>query len=404
MRLTDEEQRMLDGEYGKTVQKCMKVLVALGKIYGADHMIEVKSVHSPGVSYRVTGDAGLNYVKEASEDTTFRVPMTLNTIGMDYEDWEKIGFPREFAEKQIELSEAYRKMGAIETNTCTPYLNGFVPMLGEHVAWGESSAIAFVNSVVGARTNREGGPTALAAAVTGRVPAYGYHLDENRKGTHLIKVEVPLKTDKDFATLGYFTGKLVGAGVPVFEGITERPRIESLKALSAALASSGAVALFHIIGITPEAPTKEAVIVKEVPETVFGQEQYDQVQAKFNEKGPIDFVVIGCPHVSIREMGEVADLVRGKKLKSALWVCTSRMVKDLGERMGYVKDIEDAGGEIICDTCPVLCYTLSDRGYKTVATNSGKMAHYAPGHWNLEPVLLNMADCIKTALNGKWEG
>lgn len=403
MRLTEEEQKMLDGEYGKTVQKSMKVLVTLGKIYGADHMIEVRNVHSPGVSYRVTGDAGLNYVKEASEEVKFRVPMTLNTIGIDYQNWEKMGFPKEFAEKQIELSQAYEKMGAIPTNSCTPYLNGNIPMMGEHVAWGESSAIAFVNSVIGARTNREGGPTALAAAITGRVPAYGYHLDENRKGTHLFKVEMELKTDKDFATLGYFAGNIVGPGVPVFEGIKERPTLENLKAMGAALASSGAVALYHIIGITPEAPTKDAVVDKELTPIVFGQKEYDIVCNKFAQTGPIDFVVIGCPHVSINEMEAVAKLVEGKKLKSALWVCTSRMVKELGDKMGYTKIIEEAGAEVVCDTCPVLCYTL-DRGYKTVATNSGKMAHYAPGLWNLQPVLLNKEECIQVALEGKWEG
>lgn len=403
MRLTDEEQRMLDGEYGKAVQKSMKVLVTLGKIYGADRMLEVKSVHAPGVSYRVTGDAGLNYVKEASEEAKFRVPMTLNTIGIDSENWEKMGFPEDFAKKQIELSEAYEKMGAIPMNSCTPYLNGHLPMKGEHVAWGESSAIAFVNSVIGARTNREGGPTALAAALTGRIPNYGYHLDENRVGTHLVKVEIPLKTDKDFAVLGYYAGSIVKTGVPVFEGITERPRIEALKAMGAALASSGGVALYHIIGITPEAQKKEDVVKGDLPVLTFGQAEYDKVCEKFAQTGPIDFVVIGCPHVSIQEMTEVARLVEGKKIKTGLWVCTSRMVKELGDKMGITKVIEDAGGEIVCDTCPVLCYTLP-RGYKTVATNSGKMAHYAPGLWNMEPVMLNTEECIQVALEGKWEG
>ena len=170
MHLTAEEQKMLDGAYGETVRRSMKVLVALGDIYGADHMIEIKNVHSPGVSYRVAGDAGLGYVEDASRDAHFQVPLTLNTIGIDAEDWKKIGFPEDFSCKQLELSAAYEKMGAIPTNSCTPYLNGNLPMFGEHVAWGESSAVAFVNSVIGARTNREGGPTALAAAITGRVP------------------------------------------------------------------------------------------------------------------------------------------------------------------------------------------------------------------------------------------
>lgn len=402
MHLTAEEQKMLDGAYGETVRRSMKVLVALGDIYGADHMIEIKNVHSPGVSYRVAGDAGLGYVEDASRDAHFQVPLTLNTIGIDAEDWKKIGFPEDFSCKQLELSAAYEKMGAIPTNSCTPYLNGNLPMFGEHVAWGESSAVAFVNSVIGARTNREGGPTALAAAITGRVPAYGYHLDENRKGTHLIRVEVDLKTDKDFAVLGYFGGKLAGKDVPVFEGITRRPTLEQFKALGAALASAGAVALYHVIGFTPEAPTKEAVLSPDIEPVIFDQAAYDKVCEKFSQTGPIDFVVLGCPHVSIHEFGEIAGLVRGKKLKSDLWVCTSRMVRDLATRMGYVEDIEAAGGEIICDTCPVLCCTLTQRGYKTVATNSGKMAHYAPGLWNLQPVLLNTDECIQAAIDGKW--
>ena len=405
MNLTDEEQKMLDGAYGKTVQRSMKVLVALGEIYGADHMIPVKNVHSPGVSYRVAGDAGLGYVEDASQDARFRVPVvTLNSIGIDEQDWKKVGFPEEFSCKQLELSQAYYRMGAIPTNSCTPYLNGSLPVLGEHVAWGESSAVAFVNSVIGARTNREGGPTALAAAITGRVPAYGYHLDENRKGTHLIQVDMELNTDKDYAVLGYFGGKLAGQGVPVFEGITKKPTLEQLKALGAALASAGAVALYHVISVTPEAPTKEAVISDELEPVVFDRAAYDKVCEKFSQTGPIDFVVIGCPHASIREFAEIADLVRGKKLKSDLWVCSSRMVRDMADRMGYVKDIAEAGGEIICDTCPVLCCTLTQRGYKTVATNSGKMAHYAPGLWNLQPVLLDTADCIRVALEGKWGG
>jgi len=402
MHLTAEEQNMLDGVYGETVRRSMKVLVALGEIYGADHMVEVKNVHSPGVSYRVAGDAGLSYVKDASKEVKFRVPMTLNTIGIDSQHWQALGFPADFSCKQLELSRAYEEMGAIPTNSCTPYLNGNLPMFGEHVAWGESSAVAFVNSVIGARTNREGGPTALAAAITGRVPAYGYHLDENRKGTHLIRVERELKTEKDFAVLGYFGGKLVGKDVPVFEGISRRPTLEQFKALGAALASAGAVALYHVVGFTPEAPTRQAVIGDDAEPVIFDQAAYDKVCEKFSQRGPIDFVVLGCPHVTICEFEEIAHLVRGKKLKSALWVCTSRMIRDLADRMGFVRDIEEAGGEIICDTCPVLCCTLTQRGYKTVATNSGKMAHYAPGLWNLQPALLNTDQCIQAAIAGAW--
>ena len=402
MYLTDEEKRMLNGEFGDMVGKCMKVLVTLGEIYGAEKMIEIHNVHFPGVSYRVTGDAGLNYVKEASEQVCFRVPATLNTIGIDSENWEKIGFPRDFSEKQLELSAAYHKMGAIATNTCTPYLAGNIPLAGEHVAWGESSAIAFVNSVIGARTNREGGPSALAAAVTGRVPAYGFHLTENRRGKYLIRVEMDLETDRDYAALGYYVGKIAGKDVPVFEGIKKRPTLENLKALSAALASSGAVALYHIVGVTPEAPSADAIIGK--AETFkFGPQEYRQVTDKFHYEGAVDFVVIGCPHTSIEEIRKVAKLLEGKKTKSDVWICSSRQVKHLADKMGYTKVIEKSGAEIVCDTCPVLCPTLVDRGYHNLLTNSGKLAHYAPGLWNLKTGLIEMEDCIKAAIQGRWE-
>jgi predicted aconitase len=209
-------------------------------------------------------------------------------------------------------------------------------------------------------------------------------------------------TDKDFAVLGYFTGKFAGKDVPVLEGIQRRPSLENLKTLGAAMASSGAVALYHIIGHTPEAPEKSAVISGDVETTVFGQKEYDRVCEKFSFAGPVDFVVFGCPHASIIEMRDIARMLEGRKIKSGLWVCTARPVKNLADTMGYSRIILDAGGEIICDTCPVLCYTLRQRIYKTVATNSGKMAHYAPGLWNLQPVLLDMGECIQAAVSGKW--
>ena len=277
--------------------------------------------------------------------------------------------------------------------------------MGAHVAWGESSAIAYVNSVLGARTNREGGPTALAAAICGRVPEYGLHLDKNRKAKRHVHVAIPLKTDKDFAVLGYFVGGSVGQDVSVITGIDIQPSMENLKTMSAAVASSGAVALFHIVGVTPEAPTYDAVAEdgKELPTITFGKEEYKKICDKFNYSGKIDFVVIGCPHASINELNYAAKRLKGKRLKADLWLCTSRQIKALADEMGIVKIVEEAGGEIVCDTCPVLCPTLVERQYKSIATNSAKMAHYAPGLWNLQPVLLTEEQCIKAALAGQWE-
>jgi predicted aconitase len=361
-------------------------------------MIEINNVHSPGVSYRVTGDAGLEYVCEASEQGNFSIPTTLNTIGIDSENWREIGFPEDFSLAQLKLNDAYIKMGALASYTCTPYLTGNTPAAGEHVAWGESSAIIFVNSVIGARTNREGGPSALAAAVTGRVPAYGYHLDENRKGTHLVHVGMPLKTDRDYAVMGYSVGQLVGNGVPVFENITTRPTLENLKALGAALASSGAVALYHVVGITPEAPTKAAILGKTYESIAFGEKEYQAVVDKFTLDEAPDLIVIGCPHCSINELKQLAEALDGKKIKRDMWICTAKQTLALAERMGYAEILKKAGATIVLDTCPVLCPT-SDKGYKAVATNSGKMAHYIRGLWNVKSALSQLDECIAAAID-----
>ncbi len=397
MYLTDEEKSMLAGERGPLVKKCMEVQVALGEIFGAEKMIQIQNVHSPGVSYRVAGDAGLEYVCEASEQGCFCVPTTLNTIGIDSENWEALGFPEDFSKAQLRLNEAYQKLGAIANYTCTPYLTGNLPLAGEHVAWGESSAIIFANSVLGARTNREGGPSALAAAVTGRVPEYGYHLDENRKATHLVKVIKQPETDRDFAVMGYYVGSVVGNKVPVFTGMKKRPTLENFKALGAALASSGGIALYHMEGYTPEAPTAETILNQEYEVVNFDEKEYQTVVDKFSMDIPADMVVIGCPHCSILELRKIAELLDGKKIKNDMWVCVSKQVKALGDRMGYSQTITDAGATFILDTCPVLCPT-SEKGYKAVATNSGKMAHYVRGLWNVKSALMQIEDCVAAAL------
>lgn len=397
MKLTPEEQGMLDGREGPLAQKCMKVLVTLGEIYGAERMIPVKSVHAPGVSYRVAGDAGLSYVQDASQQGKFKVPMTLNTTGVDGFDLETLQFPKDFCEGQLALNKAYESMGGVPIYTCTPYVVDGCPGFGEHVAWGESSAIIYVNSVIGARTNREGGPTALAAAVCGCVPAYGYHLDENRRATHLVEVDYDLKTERDYAVMGYYVGKKVGNKVPCFTGMKERPVVEQYKALGAALASSGGIALYHVEGFTPEAPTKEAILKDEYEVVHFGKTEYEEVERFFTLKEPADLVVIGCPHCTINEVAEVAAGLEGKKVAVDTWICLSHQVYALAERMGYVDTIRNAGATFVRDTCPILCPT-SPKGYKGVATNSGKLAHYIRGLWNMDSELVQLDACIAAAL------
>jgi predicted aconitase len=271
--------------------------------------------------------------------------------------------------------------------------------MGEHIAWGESSAIVFANSVLGARTNREGGPSALAAAVTGRVPAYGYHLDENRKATWLVNVDTPLVSDRDYAVMGYYVGRIVGKDVPLFVGLS-RPRLESLKAMGAALASSGAVALYHIEGVTPECPDRKTVLAESYKTIRFGREEYAEVVDKFRLKEEADLVVIGCPHCSINELKELAGALDGKTVRTDMWICVAGPVYSLAERCGYVDLLKKTGATFIRDTCPILCPT-SGKGYKAVSTNSGKLAHYIRGLWDVDSELVEFEDCVKAALTGK---
>ncbi len=251
--MTKEQEQMLSGAQGEIVERMFRLLVRLGDIYGADRMIPVGSVQVAGVSYKSIGDPGLEFLEDiAKKSVKVKVPTTLNPAGMDLEDWEELGFPEDFAKKQLKIMDAFRKMGIMMTATCTPYLVGNLPRFGEHIAWSESSAVSFANSVIGARTNREGGPSALAAALCGVTPNYGLHLDEKRKPTVIVKVNAELKDNSDFGALGYHVGKLVKKGIPYFKGIKDAD-VDRLKALGAAMAASGAVALYHAEGLTPEA-------------------------------------------------------------------------------------------------------------------------------------------------------
>ncbi|MEM1524499.1 MAG: aconitase X catalytic domain-containing protein, partial [Nitrososphaerales archaeon] len=250
MYLTPKEEKILAGEEGEVKQKALEILVAIGEIYNADRLIPISSVQIAGVSYKTIGDAGIEWI-ESLTSTKFSVPTTINPTGMDLELWESMGVTKEFAEKQMRIINAFLKLGAIITCSCTPYLIGNLPKFGEHIAWAESSAVCYANSVLGARTNREGGPSAIASAIIGLTGNFGYHLNEMRNPTLKVKVEVELNEESDFGALGYYIGKRVGNGVPYFVGIKSASNDE-LKSLSAALAASGGVALYHIKDITPE--------------------------------------------------------------------------------------------------------------------------------------------------------
>lgn len=392
MFLTKKEEQMCDGEFGETIRKSMDILVALGDIYGASKLVDITSAQVSGVSYKTIGQAGLEYLEDlASEEFEYSgINASLNPPGTDLDNWEALGFPKEFSIKQNQIVDAYGKLGISKTCTCTPYLVGNVPRFRDHVSWSESSAVAYVNSVIGARTNREGGPAALAAAIVGKTPLYGFHLDENRKANLIVNVNTEL-SGADWGALGYIVGKTVGGGVPYFK-VQNLPNNNDLKTLGAALASSGSVALYHMENVTPEWSTAGK---DDVEDYMFvGDKEILETRQKLTTTDrEADLICLGCPHASLEEIKNVANIVEGKTIKNKLWICTSVSVKATADRMGYTKIIEASGGNVVCDTCMVVA-PIEDMGFEVIGVNSAKAANYVPSMCGLDVVYDDVENLI----------
>jgi len=365
---------MLAGEEGPAAAKLLELLVALGEVFEAERLVPVESAHISGVSYKNLGEAGLEWLGEQADlGARARIRATLNPAGMDMDRWREMGVPEEFAEGQRRVIETFERMGVEPTCTCTPYLIGHVPEFGSQIAWAESSAVCFSNSVLGARTNREAGPTTLASAVTGLAALYGYRLDENRRPGAVVDVEAELRTTMDYSALGYVTGKRLGTTVPYFRGLG-RPSLESMKALGAACATSGGIALWHGEEVTPEAGEMKAFI-DSLERLSVGEDDLKEEVARLTKPLRDPVIVLGCPHSSLGELAEIAGLVEGRDMAGKLWVFTSRGVYGEAEEAGHIGVIEAAGGRVFRDTCMVVA-PLKEMGWEEVATNSFKAAHY----------------------------
>lgn len=370
--LTKKERCMLDGECGEGKQQAMEILLALAKIYGAKGMVPVTSAQISGVSYKTIGDAGLEYLQDlAARGTKVEIPACLNPIGMDSEDWEGMNVPEQFAEKQLAILKAYVSMGAKPTCTCTPYLAGVRPKAGEHIAWAESSAVIFANSVLGARTNREGGPSALCAAICGVTPNYGMHLEENRVADLIVKVDAPLQDRSDFGVLGAIAGGVARGRAVAFRGIKKAGEDE-LKYLGAAMAAFGSNSLFFMKGITPEWRVRDGA-----EEMAVGGVEMGRMRKSLDSGPEQDIITTGCPHASLAEIKDIAGMVKGRKLKKPLWVCVSRVVKEVAAKRGLEKVISDAGGRLVADTCMVVS-PMEEMGYRSTGVNSAKAVKYLP--------------------------
>ncbi len=385
MYLTREEEKMLSGEYGEWVQKSIKLLIAIGEINKAEKFVEIKRAHLSGVSYKTVGDPILELLESIAEKgTKVRVFTTLNPAGIDTTHWKEFGFPNEFAEKQLRIINAFKKMGVNTTLTCTPYLTINRPKFGEPIAFAESSAVIYSNSIIGARTNRHGNLDALAAAITGRVPEMGLILTENRKATDLVKIDFTPKTDEEFNLLGLYIGdKLESNAIPALEFPKNIEFKEfHLRGLGAALAASGGVPMFHVIGYTPEAKDRKEAFQEDTPQEVFQISRDDLIEYKreiIDNFDKPDLIAIGCPHASLEEIEMITELVKGKRVKAGVkfWIFTSKYMLEQAKKKGYYRILEEAGVKIITDTCMVVA-PLEAMGIKKIVSNSGKAVFYIP--------------------------
>jgi predicted aconitase len=387
---------MLEGEDGQAVQKSMELLVSLGDVFGAEKLISVDSSHISGVSYKNLGEAGTDWLEEQAKiGARCKIRATLNPAGMDLDQWKEMGVPEDFAYGQRRVIEAFIKMGAEPTCTCTPYLVGHLPKKGSQVAWAESNAVCFSNSVLGARTNRESGPTSLASAVTGLSPCYGYRLKENRKPQKIVEIEAVLNRRLDYSAIGYVTGKLFDNQVPYFEGLGI-PDIESMKTLGAAIATSGGIALWHAEGATAESEWAKKHL-EGLEKVSIEQEDLDEAREKLacDPKNPT--YCIGCPHCSLKEVAETANLLKGRSLGGELWVFTSRGVYAEAKRAGHLQVIEAAGGRVYRDTCMVVA-PLHEMCWEGIATNSFKGGHYSIAH-GFDLLLADLHEIVEGALS-----
>jgi predicted aconitase len=391
----------------------MSILVRMAQAAEAPGLIDIVGAHIDSAIY--LGDATLAFAEHLAKlGARVCVPTSLNVSGVDEMGWREWAVPPEWAGQAARQMEAYRRMGCTPTWTCAPYQTAMRPRFGDQLAWGESNAVAFANTVIGARSERYPDLLDICAAITGRVPAMGLHLTENRAGQLLVRiVDVPLAVQQDdafYPLLGHLLGRLAGERIPVVTGLLVQPTEDQLKALCAASASSGAVALLHLVGVTPEAPTLDAAFQGRA---VSASDTHDigmrDLRAAWRdlttveeERTRLDLVVLGSPHFSLAEFAQLAPLLVGRHRHPdvRLLVTTSRIMRDLADAAGHLTALRDFGGQVTVDTC-ILATPMLQPGLETLMTNSAKYAYYAPGLLGTRVVFGRLADCVASAEAGR---
>jgi predicted aconitase len=387
LHLTQEEERVYDGENGWANQTCIRILVRLGELFNAEKLIPINSAHVSGVSYKTLGDAPIEFLRAlADADARVKVRTTLNPQSLDAQYLAK-KLPKRLLKPQLDILEQFEKMGLEQSLTCTPYYLQRAKR-GSHHAWAESSAVVYANSILGAWTNREGGPSALAAAIVGKTPDYGIHKMENRQPNAIAKVETELRKETELGALGILLGKTLGDKIPAIQGLPNTPK-DRLKQFCAGFATTGMASMFNLDARSKITGTEKICVdSRQIKQTIEGLSTASTRQP--------DLVFLGCPHCSLNEMERIAQLTEGKKVKSGteFWVCTSCYIKQMAG--DCVEKIERAGGHVLEGVCTVVSWT-EKLGIKTIMTNSAKTAYYAPTLNKAEPLLAPLQDCLKAA-------
>lgn len=411
LELSSKDRSLLAGDHGPAGRFAMSILVRMAEALRVERMIDISQAHIDSTVYQ--GEATLEFAERLVHmDARVAVPSSANVGGVDAENWREWAVPGEWAEKAYRQMQAYERMGCTPIWTCAPYQTAMRPRFGQQIAWGESNAIAFANSVIGARTERYPDMMDICAAITARVPAYGLHLDENRAGDILLRlVDVPeaLQREDSFcAVLGYLMGKIAQERVPVIDGFIATPSQDDFKAIGAGGASAGAVALFHLVGHTPEAPTVEAAFQGREPAEAHELSVGDLREARRElttfDGSQVDAVVLGSPHFSIEEFRRLAPLLDGRRCHPDVLflVTTGRMMRALAEQAGLLEPLRQFGAKITVDTC-ILTTPMLPPEMKTLMTNSAKYAYYSPGLLDTQVTFGSLDDCVRSAIAGRVE-
>ncbi|MDH4266303.1 MAG: aconitase X catalytic domain-containing protein [Deltaproteobacteria bacterium] len=401
MKLTAEEKRMLAGKKGQAVKLAMEMIVELGESFGAQELIEIQSCHVQGM-YGCLHNAGMEWVEKLAEaGGKVAVPTTVNPSSVCWLEKKSLNIPTSYRKKQDRIAQALMNLGVQPTWTCAPYYVTHYIRKGMNVAWAESNAVSFANTVIGARTNRMGGGMDICAAITGRAPRVGLYLDENRCGTVLVDVAAQNLKEADYNAIGFIIGREVGIEVPVVKGISPQVSNDEIRAICAPAAVSGLVALIHILGVTPEALDREPFEGKKPKFTVtIDRRQIERARKDLSTgagKNP-DIIVLGCPHYSFLQVKKVAELLKGKKVKKEItfWIHTSRETWEMARTTGHKAMIDHAGAKLIPQSCVIIA-PFHDRGFKVAMTDSAKYAYYMPSEFDIGIIFGSVEESVQAA-------